>query len=69
MPACRATAGSHGDPVTHAEVLEIFADNIDRLKDLLATAVAALPAYESDVDASCSCRRALDGLQLPFALP
>ena len=62
-------AGGDGDPVTHAEVLEMFAANIDRLKDLLATAVAALPAYESDADASCSCRRVLDGMQLPFALP
>ena len=58
-----------GEPVTHAEVLEMFAANIDRLKDLLATAVAALPAYESDADATCACRRVLDGLDLPFALP
>ncbi|HEY5786478.1 MAG TPA: S-methyl-5'-thioadenosine phosphorylase [Microlunatus sp.] len=58
-----------GEPVTHAEVLEMFAANIDRLKDLLVTAVAALPAYESDTDATCACRRVLDGLDLPFALP
>ena len=58
-----------GEPVTHAEVLEMFAANIDRLKELLATAVAALPAYESDAEATCDCRRVLDGLTLPFALP
>ena len=58
-------AGLDGEPVTHAEVLEMFAANIDRLKDLLATAVAALPAYESDprrpatavgCSTGCSCR-------------
>ena len=37
--------------------------------ELLATAVAGLPAYESDAEATCDCRRVLDGLALPFALP
>ena len=46
----------------------MFAANIDRLKDLLATAVAGLPAYESDAEATCDCRRVLDGLDLPFEL-
>ena len=58
-----------GEPVTHAAVLEMFAANIDRLKDLLTDAVAALPAHESDAEASCTCRRVLDGLTLPFPLP
>lgn len=58
-----------GEPVTHAAVLEMFAANIGRLKQLLATAVAALPAYDSDAEATCDCRRVLDGLTLPFALP
>ncbi|MGI8457992.1 MAG: S-methyl-5'-thioadenosine phosphorylase [Propionibacteriaceae bacterium] len=58
-----------GQEVTHAEVLRIFAGNIDRLKTLLGEVVAALPAPESDADAVCTCRRALDGLELPFALP
>jgi 5'-methylthioadenosine phosphorylase len=58
-----------GEPVTHAEVLEMFAANIDRLKDLLATAVEKLPAYETDDEAVCPCRRALDGMRLPFPLP
>ncbi len=58
-----------GQEVTHAEVLKIFAANIDRLKSLLGDVVAALPAPESDADAVCSCRRVLDGLELPFTLP
>jgi len=58
-----------GESVTQAEVLELFAANLDRLKDLLATAVAVLPPYEGDQVATCPCRRALDGLTLPFTLP
>ena len=58
-----------GEPVTHAAVLEMFAANIGRLKDLLTDAVAALPGPETDDDATCSCRRVLDGLTLPFLLP
>jgi len=55
--------------VTHAEVLEIFASNIDRLKALLRRTIERLPAAEPDASATCSCRRALDGLTLPFELP
>lgn len=63
-------AGVEGGPaVSHAEVLEIFAANLDRLKALLAETVTRLPAPEPDATATCSCRRALDGLELPFALP
>lgn len=58
-----------GESVTHAEVLGMFAANLDRLKDLLAIAVAELPPYESDADATCACRRVLDGMALPFDLP
>lgn len=58
-----------GEAVTHAEVLTLFAANLDRLKGLLAAAVAELPPYESDDEATCSCRRALDGMTLPFDLP
>jgi 5'-methylthioadenosine phosphorylase len=58
-----------GTSVTHAEVFAMFAANIDRLKDLLVAAVAALPSYETDAAAVCPCRRALDGLALPFDLP
>jgi 5'-methylthioadenosine phosphorylase len=63
-------AGIEGvEAVTHAEVLTIFASNLERLKALLLRAVARLPEPESDEQASCACRRALDGLTLPFALP
>jgi 5'-methylthioadenosine phosphorylase len=27
------------------------------------------PAEESDAEATCGCRRALDGITLPFELP
>jgi 5'-methylthioadenosine phosphorylase len=54
----------HGDGVTHAEVMEAFAHNIERLKGVLSTIVATLPE-----DDACPCRHALDGLPLPFELP
>ena len=53
-----------GEGVTHAEVLEVFARNVDRLKQLLLGAVPAMPT-----ERTCSCGSALDGLTLPFALP
>lgn len=55
--------------VTHAEVLRVFADNLARLRTLLVSVVADLPAAEPDATATCGCRRALDGLTLPFDLP
>ena len=58
-----------GEAVTHREVLTMFAGNIDRLKNLLGAVVAELPPDETDKEAGCSCRRALDGLALPFDLP
>ena len=36
-----------GESVTHAEVLAMFAANLDRLKELLAAAVAELPPYRA----------------------
>jgi 5'-methylthioadenosine phosphorylase len=58
-----------GEAVTHADVLRVFAGNIERLKGLLRRVIAALPAPEPDAAATCSCRRALDGFDLPFELP
>ena len=58
-----------GRAVTQAEVLTIFASNIERLKALLQSTIELLPAAEPDAIAGCGCRRALDGLTLPFALP
>jgi 5'-methylthioadenosine phosphorylase len=63
-------AGVEGESgVTHEEVLEVFAQNIEGLKAVLTDAVAALPEAEPDDSATCSCRRVLDGLTLPFRLP
>ena len=55
--------------VTQAEVLKIFASNVDRLKGLLHSTIARLPQGEDDDTAQCGCRRVLDGLMLPFVLP
>ncbi len=63
-------AGIEGEAgVTHQEVLEVFAQNIERLKSLLSDAIAVMPTDEPDENATCVCRRALDGVSLPFALP
>ena len=53
-----------GEGVTHAEVMATFGRSVDRLKAVLAAAVAEMPA-----DDACPCRHALDGLPLPFDLP
>jgi 5'-methylthioadenosine phosphorylase len=53
-----------GEGVTHTEVLATFGASIERLKGVLAATVATLPD-----DDDCSCRHALDGLQLPFEPP
>lgn len=52
------------EPVTHQAVLAEFGRSIERLRDVLAGVVAALPG-----DDECPCRHALDGLPLPLALP
>ncbi|WP_228266129.1 S-methyl-5'-thioadenosine phosphorylase [Microlunatus elymi] len=54
-----------GEAVSHAEVVKQFGANIGRLKSLLLDVIKALPEAESDEDAQCSCRRALDGIELP----
>ena len=58
-----------GEAVTQAEVLRVFARSIDRMKAILRSAVALMPAAEDDASATCSCRRSLDGLTLPITLP
>lgn len=63
-------AGVHGgEAVTHEEVLAVFARNVDALKTVLRSALATMPEPEADDSASCACRRALDGITLPFELP
>ncbi len=54
-----------GGGVTHQEVLRVFADNVVRLRTLLAEVIPALP----DTEVDCACRHALDGVRLPFDLP
>ena len=44
-------------PVSHAEVLKVFGENIDRLRDLLFAAIPTVPA-ERD---GCDCANALGG--------
>ena len=46
-----------GEGVTHAEVLEVFAHSIERLKDLLTDVIAQLPKPDTD----CPCHHSLDG--------
>ncbi|HET7475371.1 MAG TPA: S-methyl-5'-thioadenosine phosphorylase [Dermatophilaceae bacterium] len=55
--------------VSQTEVFHVFAGNIDRLKQVLRTVIGMLPGDQSDAEASCPCRRTLDGLTLPFELP
>ena len=54
-----------GKGVTQAEVFEVFAANIKRLRDLVARIITALPADREDD----LCAHALDGISLPFNLP
>jgi 5'-methylthioadenosine phosphorylase len=54
-----------GEGVTQAEVFEVFAANMSRLRDLVAKIVEELP-HEREDDL---CAHALDGIKLPFDLP
>ncbi len=58
-----------GEAVTHDEVMRVFARNVEGLKDLLRRVIPQLPPWAPDATADCACRRALDGITLPFALP
>src|SRR5438067_1463237 len=53
-----------GEGVTHAEVLKTFAASIEKLKTVMREVISRLPD-----DDDCTCRRSLDGLELPFELP
>jgi 5'-methylthioadenosine phosphorylase len=53
-----------GDGVTHAEVLEVFAANAARLRQLVEKIIEGMPT-----DRPCACPDALDGIKLPFQLP
>jgi 5'-methylthioadenosine phosphorylase len=55
-----------GQGVTHAEVLEVFAATIERLRGVLLDTIPRLPANDAR---PCPCGDSLDGLALPFDLP
>jgi 5'-methylthioadenosine phosphorylase len=67
-PVCLVTdldAGIEaGEGVTHEEVFRVFAENVDRLRGLIAEVVNALPA-----ERDCPCPHVLDGIKLPMELP
>ncbi|CUU59240.1 5'-methylthioadenosine phosphorylase [Parafrankia irregularis] len=52
--------------VSQAEVFEVFARNIESLRDLVCRVVPTLPVPSAR---SCPCPAALDGMTLPFDLP
>jgi 5'-methylthioadenosine phosphorylase len=54
-----------GEGVTQAEVFEVFAKNIGRLRELVKGIIAGLPAEPPDD----LCSHALDGISLPIQLP
>lgn len=62
-----------GVGVTHAEVLEVFGRNVERLRALLVDTIRALGSGDGtdpgDPRGACGCQGALDGLRLPFPLP
>ncbi|QMU71764.1 S-methyl-5'-thioadenosine phosphorylase [Streptacidiphilus sp. P02-A3a] len=50
--------------VSQEEVFRVFAQNTERLKDLVLKAITELPQQRN-----CPCAQALRGLELPFELP
>jgi 5'-methylthioadenosine phosphorylase len=54
-----------GDGVTQAEVFEVFASNVSRLRDLVGQIIADFPAEREDD----LCAHAIDGITLPIELP
>jgi 5'-methylthioadenosine phosphorylase len=54
-----------GEGVTQAEVFEVFGKNMARLRELVATIIAAFPDEREDD----LCAHALDGIDLPIKLP
>jgi 5'-methylthioadenosine phosphorylase len=53
-----------GSGVGQEEVFSLFRANLDRLKDLLSTAVAALPD-----PGGCTCSTWADGIDLTYDVP
>lgn len=55
-----------GDGVSHEEVLEVFAANVGRMRDVLFDVVGALPA---DSERNCLCVNPLGGQEPGIKLP
>ncbi|TDC74365.1 S-methyl-5'-thioadenosine phosphorylase [Streptomyces hainanensis] len=55
-----------GEGVSHAEVLAVFAQNVDRLRDVLFDVMAGLPAGDAR---DCECGAALAGQDPGIELP
>lgn len=53
-----------GEGVSQEEVFRVFADNVDRLRDLLVDVVERLPEQRT-----CPCGHALDGIETGVTLP
>jgi len=56
-----------GAGVTHAQVLEMFAQNLPRMRQLLVATLAELPAGQGDD--GCGCADMLAGITVPYPLP
>ncbi len=56
---------SGGEAVSQAEVFAAFADNLERLRDLLVAVIDKLPETRT----GCACEHSLDGFDLPVTLP
>ena len=57
-----------GEGVTHAEVMEVFGRNVERLKDLCGRPWPPCPTRVAG-GRGCACRHAVDGQALPIELP
>ncbi|OEU97346.1 purine nucleoside phosphorylase [Streptomyces qinglanensis] len=55
-----------GEGVSHEEVLQVFAENIGRLREVLFEAVSELPAAD---ERKCECGSALGGMEPGLTLP
>jgi 5'-methylthioadenosine phosphorylase len=53
-----------GQGVSQEEVFRVFADNVERLRNLLVGVVERLPQQRA-----CPCGHALDGIETGVALP
>ena len=55
---------AEGEGVTQEEVFRAFGENVAKLRELVLSIIAALPA-----ERLCPCPDALNGITLPFELP